>query len=193
MRKHILWVFVGIVAPTSFGQLLDNKVNYYAYGGISHTLILLGSDDARSGTGFSLAFGRAEPKLTIRKKLQGELIWEAYYNESRTNRTTVRYPSKTNQGYGIIATARYRWRWKDGINIYGDLGTGFQVFQHSSLDLPLANDSILEFGTGLEFRTSEKSAILFGSRYLHTSNAGRVRPNYGENLIEWYIGYRWNR
>jgi hypothetical protein len=173
-----------------FGQS-DDTIRYYTYAGVSHTLILLGSDDERSGTGFSLARGKNDPKLMLYKKVPGELIWEGYYNESHTNNPTARYPSRTNQAFAVFATARYRWKTRPGVNLYGDGGLGFAVLRHSSQDLPLANDFMIGGGFGAEFLIGTKSSILIGTRYLHTSNAGRVRPNYGENLVQFYAGYSW--
>ncbi len=193
MRKLPLAVGVLALVPCSFGQLVDSDIRYYTYAGVSHTLIVLGSAEERTGKAFSFGVGKADPRLTIYHRIHGELIWEGYFNESTTNHPTVAHPDRINQQYGTMAMARYRWPEHHGMNFFGDGGLGFSLFRHSSKDLPLASNFMIGGGFGAEFHTGEKSSLLLGARYLHTSNAGRKRPNFGENLVEYYLGYSWKR
>ena len=50
--------------------------------------------------------------------------------------------------------------------------------------------SVFEIGGGLEFVSSGKGSVLLGTRLLHQSNEGRKRPNFGQNLLQVYVGYR---
>lgn len=193
MRGLVFWGAVCFLSSSSIGQLVGSDVRYYTYAGYSHAIIVLGSAEPRIGNGFSLAVGKPDPKLTIYKKIPGELIWEAFYNETRTGTPTLRYPSVTNQTFAVFATARYRWPINSSINFYGDGGLGFALLRHSSKDLPLANDFMIGGGFGAEFMNGKKSSILLGTRYIHTSNAGRKKPNYGENMMQYYVGYSWMR
>ena len=193
MRKLLIGGVGCFLVQSSFGQMIDRDVHYYTYAGVSHTLIILGSAEERSGKAFSFAQGKGDPRLTIYKRIPGELIWEGYFNESQTNHPTAAHPDRINQQFGIMAMARYRWPVHGGMNFYGDGGLGFSLFRHSSKDLPLASNFMIGGGVGAEFHVDEKSSILLGARYLHTSNAGRKRPNFGENLVEYYLGYGWKR
>ena len=193
MRKLLVGGAVCLLSQLCFGQMIDRDVRYYTYAGVSHTLIILGSAEERVGKSFSFAQGKADPKLTLYKRIPGELIWEGYFNESQTDHPTVAHPDRINQQVGIMAMARYRWPEHSRMNFYGDGGLGFSLFRHSSKDLPLASNFMIGGGFGAEFHTGEKSSLLLGARYLHTSNAGRKRPNFGENLVEWYLGYSWTR
>jgi hypothetical protein len=193
MRGLIFGCAMCLIAQSSFAQLVDSDVHYYTYAGLSHTLLILASADERNGKSFSFAQGKGDPRLTIYHRIHGELIWEGYFNESKTNLTSPAYPDRLNQQYGILAMARYRWPEHNAMNYYLDGGLGFSLLRHSSQDLPLANDFMIGGGVGMEFHTGEKSSILLGIRNLHTSNAGRKRPNFGENLVEYYIGYSWKR
>ena len=193
MRGLICGGIFFFLSSFSFGQMVDTDTHYYIYGGLSHTMIILASADERSGKSFSLARGKADPRLTIYHRIQGELIWEGYFNESKTNQPSQAHPDQINQQYGIMAMARYRWPVHNGMNFYADGGLGFSLLRHSSKDLPLASDFMIGGGLGMEFHAGEKSSFLLGTRYLHTSNAGRKRPNFGQNLDEFYLGYEWKK
>ena len=194
MRGLIIVSAACLLAPSSFGQVdIDPEVHYYTYAGLTHNMLILASADPRTGKSFSLARGKYDPKLTIYHRIPGELILEGYFNESTTDQTTPAHPDRLNQQYGIMAIARYRWPVHGNMNFYADGGLGFSLLRHSSTDLPLANDFMIGGGLGAEFHVAEKSAILLGARYIHSSNAGRKRPNFGENLAEFYRGYEWKK
>lgn len=181
-------VLGGALSGFSSGQSLDHDVRYYAYANLSHNLIFLGSSESRSGGGFGLAFGRNDPKVKLYHRIEGELIWEGYYLSTSTKNTGPEFPYESSHAVGILATARYRWPSHGNFNVFGDLSIGGQWIDHANRDLPLCNNSTLGFGSGIEFRNNEKSAFILGGRFLHQSNAGRKRPNYGQNLCQWYIG-----
>ncbi len=187
------WLFCGaslcLVAPVSWAQQSHDDFNYYTYGNIAHSLLILGSSDVRTGGGFSLAVGRKDPKLTLFRKLEGELIWEGYYEVTNTIHTSSQFPAETNEVFGALATARYKWKLYRNISIYGDIGMGIQFSNHSSEDLRLANNTTPCLGFGLQLSWSNDTSFLIGSRVLHASNAGRTTPNPGENLLQWYVGY----
>ncbi len=193
MRGLVFWGAVFSISTSCFGQLAKGEINYYTYAGLSHTAIVLGSAENRTGSGFSFAAGKIEPKLLLFKRVPGELVWEAFYNESHTNKPSARYPSRTNQTFAINVTARYRWLQNSRLNFYTDGGLGFALLRHRSKDLPLANDFMIGGGVGAEFLTSDKTSFMVGTRYIHTSNAGRKKPNYGENLFQYYVGYCWKK
>lgn len=188
MRGVLVGVICGVMTPFSFGQSANSDIHYYAYGNLSHNLQIFASSESRVGGGFGLAVGRIDPKLKIRHRTEGELIYEAYYSETSTKDTSAQFPFETCKAFGLLATARYRWKGGPGLNFFGDLGFGVQFIDHPTRDLPLCSNSTFEIGTGAEFRASEKTAFLLGARLLHQSNMGRKRPNFGQNLLQWYVG-----
>ena len=183
-------VLSGLV-PCSFGQLIDSDFHYYTYGNVSHSLLILGSSDIRTGGGFSLAVGRGDPKLRLFRSVEGELIYEGYYVETNTSHPTVQFPAVSTQAFGFLTTVRYRWQFRPDMNFFTDVGFGIQFSNHSSVDLRLTNNTTPTLGIGMEFRTSNSESILIGTRVLHASNGGRTRPNPGENLLQWYVGIRY--
>jgi hypothetical protein len=191
MRGLVFGGALCLVTASSFGQMLDSDFHYYTYANVSHSLIVLGSTESRNGGGFSLAVGRKDPKLTLFRKIEGELIWEGYYVETNTKNPSAQYPYENSQAFGVLATARYRWRFRPDTNFYADLGMGIQFVNHTSPDLPLANNTTPVIGMGLEFKVKEDNEFLFGTRILHASNAGRKAPNPGQNLLQWYVGFRY--
>jgi len=174
MRGLFWGVGLCLLTSCSYGQLIDSDFH-----------------ESRNGGGFSLAVGRKDPKLRLLRKIEGELIWEGYYVETRTKNPSTQYPYQDTQAFGVLATARYRWQFRSDMNFFADIGMGIQFVNHSSPDLPLANNTTPVLGGGMEFRTNEKSSFLIGTRILHASNAGRQSPNPGQNLLQWFIGFRY--
>ena len=191
MRRQFWGVGLCLSATPAFGQLIDSDLHYYTYANVSHSLLILGSSDIRNGGGFSLAAGRKDPKLRLLRKIEGELIWEGYFVETNTSHPSAEFPSVSSKAFGLLATARYRWQFRSDANFFADIGFGIQFTDHNSEDLRLTNNTTPTVGFGLEFRTSPRDSLLIGSRILHASNAGRTDPNPGQNLLQWYIGFRY--
>jgi hypothetical protein len=191
MRGLILGAVLTTLAPAAFGQLIDDDIHYYTLANVSHSLLILGSSDVRTGGGFSLAAGRRDPKLRLLRKIEGELIWEGYYVETNTSHPSLEFPAVNSKAFGVLATARYRWQFRPDTNFFADIGFGVQFTNHNSEDLRLTNNTTPTVGFGVEFRTSPKESFLVGSRVLHASNGGRTHPNPGQNLLQWYIGIRY--
>ena len=191
MRRQMLGVGVCLLATPAFGQLVDDDLHYYTYANLSHSLLILGSSDVRTGGGLSLAAGRRDPKLRLLRKIEGELIWEGYYVETNTSHPTPEFPAETTKAFGVLATVRYRWQFRSDMNLFADIGFGIQFTDHDSKDLRLTNNTTPTLGFGVEIRTSSRDSFLFGTRVLHASNAGRTDPNPGQNLLQLYIGIRY--
>ena len=182
---------MGVLAPGAFGQLIDSDFHYYSFANVSHSLLILGSSDIRTGGGISFAVGRSDPKLRLLRKIEGELIYEGYFVETNTSHPSNQFPAQSSRAFGFLTTARYRWQFRPDTNFYADIGFGIQFTDHNSTDLRLNNNTTPTVGFGVELRASPKSAIIVGSRVLHASNAGRTNPNPGQNLLQWYIGIRY--
>ena len=88
---------------------------------------------------------------------------------------------------------------------FGGNGSGGRVFPFlqvgsgmlfSTDDIP-AGTAQFNFtpqgGAGIYWMGADRPSIVFGVRYHHISNAGRVRPNPGHNAIYIYGGLAWWR
>ena len=191
MQRLVWGCVVSILSACTFGQLNDDEFHYYTYANIAHSLLILGSSESRIGGGIGLAVGRRDPKLRLLRKIEGELIWEGYYEVTNTKNPSSQYPATSYEQFGVLATTRYRWQFGREMNFFGDVGMGLQFVNHTSNDLRISNNTTPVLGFGMEFTSAHGTSFLVGSRVLHASNAGRTRPNPGENLLEFYIGYRY--
>jgi hypothetical protein len=177
------------MSVTVWSQTPVKELTYYTMGFTSHTQRILGSQDSRSGGGFSLGVGRFDPKLRI-GNLKAELIWEGYFHQSSSDGVNGD-PANTALTWGVLASARYRWRFRSNMNLFGDVGFGVQWANHTSTDIPLAFNTTPTLAFGLEIKTRDQGAFLVGSRLLHVSNGGRKPPNPGQNFLQLFIGFKY--
>jgi hypothetical protein len=177
------------LAGACFAQSAPKELSHYTLFVDARSQLILGSEDSRSGFGFSLAVGREDPKLRI-GNMKAELIWEGYFLQSSSDGVGSDLPN-TSLGWGAIATARYRWQIRNDINIFADVGFGVQWINETSNDVPLAFNTTPSIGFGYEFKTKDNKAIILGTRILHVSNGGRQPPNPGQNYLQWYIGFKY--
>jgi hypothetical protein len=166
----------------------EKEFNYYTLGYSVRSQLILGSEDQRSGGGFSLAVGRNDRKLRS-GNVPGELIWEAYFMNT-TSEGVNGDPPNSSASFGVLASGRWRWEFRRDMNFFGDFGFGIQWLNHTSNDVPLAFNTTPSFAFGMEFKT-KGGAVLAGARLLHVSNAGRGTTNPGQNLLQWFIGFRY--
>jgi hypothetical protein len=175
----------GMVASIGSGE---KEFNYYTLGYSVRSQLILGSEDQRSGGGFSLAVGREDPKLRS-GNVPGELIWETYFMNT-TSEGVNGDPPNSSASFGVLASGRWRWSFRSDMNFFGDVGFGIQWLNQTSYDVPLAFNTTPSFAFGMEFKT-KGGAVLAGARLLHVSNAGRGATNPGQNLLQWFIGFRY--
>lgn len=166
----------------------EKEFNYYTLGYSVRSQLILGSEDQRSGGGFSLAVGRKDPKLRS-GNVPGEFIWEAYFMNT-TSEGVNGDPPNSSASLGVLASGRWRWEFRPDMNFFGDVGFGIQWLNHTSYDVPLAFNTTPSFAFGMEFKT-KGGAVMAGARLLHVSNGGRKLPNPGQNLLQWFIGFRY--
>ncbi len=149
--------------------------------------LILGSEDPRSGWGFSYGYARKEPRLKW-WGMDGELIWEGYYLRSDSDGVNGLPPVPTH-AYGLLLTARYRWKWGRAYGVYFDYGFGVQYVDRTSNDLTLHWNTTPALGYGLLMRRGPDE-YHFGVRLLHASNGGRRLPNPGQNFAVATFGVR---
>jgi hypothetical protein len=189
MMRAILGASVCLLSSVSAGQTSVKELTYYTLGFNLRSQEILGSQDTVSGAGFSLAVGRNDPKLRI-GNVKAELIWEGYYLQ-RTDSGLNGIGATEAEAFGFLASARYRWKFRSNMNLFYDVGFGVQWSNHTSHDLPLAFNTTPTLALGLEIKTRGEGAILLGTRLLHVSNGGRKSPNPGQNLLQTFIGFKY--
>jgi hypothetical protein len=166
----------------------SKELQHYTMFYTARSQRILGSEDSRTGGGFSLAVGRRDPKLRM-GNLNGELVWEGYLMQ--TNSLGVNGdPPNTIFAFGVLASSRYRWQFRNDVNIFADVGFGVQWVDHSSTDLPLAFNTSPTIALGLEFK-SGTGAFQVGTRLFHVSNGGRQNPNPGQNYLQFFVGIKY--
>ena len=163
--------------------------SHYVTGFIGRSIQIFGSEDGRFGGGFSYAYGQPEPRFTY-GKIQAQLVYEGYIDHTQSNGGSGFSPNATF-GFGTLAYARWRWPMDQyGNGVYFDLGAGLQLATQTTLDLEseLNSTPVMDFGGVFKDGHNE---YLIGFRFLHISNAGTVRPNYGQNELFFTLGFRY--
>lgn len=153
---------------------------------IGHSASILGSEEIRFVKGFTLGYGKREPRMRFRSTL-GELVWEGYYE--RTNHT-YGPRSRDTDNYGLLAMGR--WYGKPsatGQRYFLSLGWGAQYATYRTPDLDSRINSTPVVDLGTVFPVSGRE-FMFAIRYLHASNAGIVGRNQGTNQILVMTGFK---
>lgn len=165
-----------LVAPSYYFNL---------FGGTS--LIVLGSEDKRTGIGVGFGYGRPEPKFRWRDT-PAQLVWEVYYDHSSAPAFRNDPPNQT-ESFGLLAYGKWRWPPnKKGVGYYMTAGWGLQYSNRTTRDLDSKINSTPMIGIGVAWDTGNGEASL-GLRFLHISNAGLVGNNKGQNQL--HVVYSW--
>lgn len=172
---------------TQKGSTTPEFSQYTNFFGVRNERIF-SSEDPRRGFGFSLGVGRKDPKLKWGR--EGELIWEGYFLQT-DGENIYEFPGSTILSWGVLATARYRIKLTERDNFFYDIGFGVQWVNHISHDLRLANNTTPIGGFGIESKTVDNKAWIWGLRFLHVSNGGRTNPNPGQNMLQLIVGIKY--
>jgi hypothetical protein len=163
--------------------------SHYLMGFFGQSATILGSEDGRFGGGVSYAFGQPEKRFYM-KGIPAQLVYEGYIDHTQSDGGGG-IPANSTMAVGALSYARWRWPIdRDGNGVYADLGWGLQFADRTTLDLDsrLNSTPVLDFGGTYKEGNHE---YLIGIRYLHISNAGTVRPNYGQNEFFFTLGVRY--
>lgn len=165
------------------------KPSHYITGFLGESELIFGSEDGRFGGGVSYGFGRPEKRFQI-GDLAAQLVYEGYVDHTQSGGGQGTPPNST---FAVGGLAYARWRWpvdRFGNGVYADFGWGLQFADQPTLDLEsqLNSTPILDFGGSLKDGHAE---YLLGLRFLHISNAGFVKPNYGQNELFVTFGFRY--
>lgn len=176
-----------LLAPTAVAapEKAPGKTDAGWYAGfmLGRSELILGSEDLRRGFGIGLGYGKPEPRLRFRD-VPAQLVLMAYYQSTKGDRA-----EKYADAYGVLATARYRFRTNGKVGAYLDLGWGLQATNRTSIDLDSLLNSTPMVGFGAAVRNGS-SEILLGVGLLHISNAGLKGDNQGQNQLFLHLGFR---
>lgn len=164
----------------------NRKPFYVANVFFGQTVLILGSNDIRTGGGLSLQYVKPEKRFTFRHK-PASMVMEAYF--LWTQGGFIEHAKSKTSSVGAIILARFENRTRQGIGLYYDIGWGLQVSDRVSADLTSQLNSTPVFGTGV-ILPAERNNIYLGLRYMHTSNAGFRGTNSGQNQLMATVGIR---
>jgi len=157
------------------------KPSHYITGFFGQSEMIFGSEDGRFGGGIGYGFGRPEKRFQM-GKIPAQLVVEGYIDHTQSDGGSG-FPPNSTFAAGGLAFARWRWPMdKDGNGVYADLGWGMQLANRPTLDLDSRLNSTPVCGFGGAYRDGDRE-YLIGLELLHISNAGTVRPNYGQNEL----------
>ena len=163
--------------------------SHFVTGAFGRSLIVLGSEDGRLGGGLGYAYGRPEKRFQF-GTIPAQLIYEGYLDATRSNGSSGYGPNSTI-ALGGLAYARWRWQVDSrGNGVFVDLGWGLQLADHTTLDLNSQLNSTPFLRIGGAHRVGREEYFV-GLGYLHISNAGLARPNFGQNELFLTVAIRY--
>ena len=187
----ILAVFAFSAFATASDNDIDPRISssHYVMGFFGQSEIIFGSEDGRFGGGFSYAYGRPEKRFTA-GKIPAQFVYEGYIDHTQSDGGSG-YPANSTFAVGGLGYARWRWPMdSQGNGVYADLGWGLQLANQPTLDLESRLNSTPVGGFGGVYKAGDRE-YLIGIRFLHISNAGLVKPNYGQNELFLTLGVRY--
>ncbi len=175
MAAIVLVAVCGVsVAGAQDGSGVSPKAHYLGVDSVRSVLIL-GSDDSRSGYGISYGYGKPDRGLKCVFG-KGERVSEVYLERTHSRGVNT---DKANDTYALggMVIARYWHR-----HTYFDAGFGIQLENKTTNDLTNNLNSTPMLGGGMVFNSGGRSYLL-GFRFLHISNGGTRQPNPGQNQL----------
>jgi len=191
MKPVIFLLFTCFFSSVALADDLDPRTtpSHYFAGFFGKSQIIFGSEDGRFGGGVSYAFGKPEKRFQM-GEIPAQLVYEGYVDHTQSDGGSG-FPANSTFAVGGLAYARWRWQVdKFGNGVYYDLGWGLQAASEVTLDLESTVNSTPVMDFGGVYREGHREYMI-GLRYLHISNAGIVRPNYGQNEVFLTIGCRY--
>ena len=177
-----IWGVILLITSAMVARADERTAKTHYFGAFfGQSQLILGSEDRRTGGGFSYAYGRPEPQFKW-KSIPAQLVIEGYTDHTHSHGVDTERSNDT-LSYGVLTYGRWRWPvTKRRVGIYFDLGVGLQYANRSTSDLDSRINStpMMGFGGVFQFGSQE---LLLGVRFLHISNAGTDKPNKGQNQL----------
>ena len=191
MKLAISFLFLTTSLCAALADDTDPRVtsSHYFMGFFGQSEIIFGSEDGRFGGGFSYAYGRPEKRFQM-GEIPAQLVYEVYIDHTQSD-GGAGFPPNYTLATGVLGYSRWRWPMdKDGNGMYADLGVGLQAATRPTLDLESVVNSTPVGDIGGVYKDGHRE-YLIGLRFLHISNAGFVKPNYGQNEVFLTLGVRY--
>lgn len=186
MPRHLFLVLLTLFSAIAGAQAVENRRERVVSAVASQSLLVLGSEDRRSGFGASIQWLNPEKRLAFRR-YPAKLGYEFYALHTTGHDTTGRRPGVTTTAAGALVFARYEFPARS-IRMFFDLGWGLQVADRISQDLDTRLNSTPMFGAGII--VGRERPVYIALRLLHMSNAGTNKPNQGQNQLQLLVGVR---
>lgn len=154
---------------------------WYLSGFSGTSVIILGSQDLRTGNGLGVAYEIGPVSKLRWGRAHANLVIETYYDITKSPGVRNTPPNST-QAWGTLAMARYRYSNMDAPTGFLDVGWGFQYADRSTRDLSSKVNSTPVIDLGFEIGREHPGALV-AARLLHISNAGTMPKNKGQNEL----------
>lgn len=164
-------------------QSETNKPEWSFRIGPSFGQPIVGSEDTRRGTFYSLGYSRPEPRITLRG-LKGDMLVEGYYLFTKGGGFED-IPVNQMHSYGVMVTAKYWTRWIRGLKTHADLSFGLVHNSITTRDLDSNWNTTPGFGVGIDFGRFD-----FTVHWYHASNGGTDGNNQGTNQIQYLLSVK---
>ncbi len=189
MKGFAAFLCISLVAFAHSQSADDYRTSHswYFSGFFGQSLHIFGSEDLRTGGGFSIGYGRPEPRFRY-KTIPAQFLVEGYVDHTASAGHGGDEPNKTNAA-GVLFMARYRFPTRVNFGTYFDIGMGLQAADKTTVDLNSQYNTTPVAGGGFTFRKGSKEWLV-GLRFLHISNGGTHRPNQGQNQLYGTIAVR---
>ena len=166
-----------------------NTSSHEVKGFIGRGLLVLGTEEVRTGGGIGYAYARREPRFFI-NKIPAQVVYEGYFE---TTKSPGVFGAAPDTSFAVGGLAYARWLLpanRHGLGAFVDLGWGLQAQNHATdnLDSIVNSTPLLQAGATI---AKGKQEFMLGARYLHISNAGTKGHNKGENQLFLLIGFRY--
>lgn len=144
---------------------------------------ILGSEDTRRGTMYSIGYRKQEPRLTFRGS-KADLLLEGYYLFTKGG-GFENIPVNKMNSFGVLATAQYRLNFLRYAQAHLDLSFGAVYNSITTRDLDSNLNTTPCIGFGVTWKEYD-----FTIRWYHASNGGTDGNNQGTNQIQYLFGVR---
>jgi len=157
---------------------------WFLYGGSS--VRIFGSRDVRIGGGFG--FGYTRPDHSVRMVgSKAETVLEASFLHNYSMKNQKHRSDDRNSVIGL-AMERLTWPSHRGMAFYMEAGLGLRWADGVSADQEGPINATPMGSFGFKIRAADGQDWMLAIRYLHSSNAGFIFPDRGENGVYLMIG-----
>jgi len=178
-RRSRPLLLLSLIFVSALSQAQHHR--WYLSGFSGTSVIVLGSQDLRTGNGLGVAYEMGPVSKLRWGRAHANLVLEGYYDLT-TSPGVRNTPPNTSVAWGTLAMARYRYASIDSPTGFLDVGWGLQYADQTTRDLSSKLNSTPVIDLGFEIGREHPGALV-AARLLHISNAGTERKNKGQNEL----------